>query len=136
MSEKQDLSELLQKALDDIDEIGGSERHLLAQTIGKPTYDKLVSKPRTADLIDRWLSAGPKAKPAATKALSVAIARVADKPDLVRRIEREISDTFDEGGSGTLSAAQHLPKPRNTPLPSIRSGTANGQVIRHPRAWI
>ena len=69
MSEKQDLSDLLQKALDDIDEIGGSERHLLAQTIGQPTYDKLVSKPRTADLIDRWLSAGPKAKPAATKAL-------------------------------------------------------------------
>ena len=44
MTDKQDLGELLRQALDDIDEIGGSERHLLAQTIGRPTYDALVSK--------------------------------------------------------------------------------------------
>ena len=68
---------------------------LLAQTIGKPTYEKLISKPRTADLVDRWLNASGKAKGPATKALAIAIGRVADKPELVSRIERELGDAFD-----------------------------------------
>ena len=98
---KQGLDELLQQALDDIDEVGGRERHLLVQTIGRPTYDKLISKPKGADLVDRWLSATGKAKAPATKALAVAIARTADRADLTGRIEREIGDAFDEGREST-----------------------------------
>ena len=96
MTDEQSLDELLRQALDDIDEVGGRERHLLRETIGAPTYDKLISKPRTADLVDRWLSASAKAKGAATKTLAVQIARVADKPELLSRIEREINDNFSE----------------------------------------
>jgi hypothetical protein len=84
------------KRLDDIDEGGGRERHLLRETIGKPTYDKLISKPKTAAIVEQWEAASTKTKPAATKALSIAIAKTADKPELAKRIEREIGDAFDE----------------------------------------
>ena len=86
MTDKQDLGELLRQALDDIDEIGGSERHLLAQTIGRPTYDALVSKAKGETLVGRWIDATGKAKAPATRALALQIARVADKPELVARI--------------------------------------------------
>jgi hypothetical protein len=95
MTDKQELGELLQTALSEIDEAGGRERHLLSQTIGKPVYEKLLSKSKTSDLLDRWLAATGKAKGPATKALSIAIAKVADKPELVSRIERELGDSFD-----------------------------------------
>ena len=58
------------------------------------------------------------------------IARVADKPELLSRIEREINDNFSECRT---SAAQHLPKPENTPLPSIKSGTDSVQVYQAPK---
>ena len=94
---KQSLAEILADQLDQIDEIGGSERHLLAQTIGRDAYDALVSKAKGANLLDRWIAATGKAKAPATKALALQIARVADKPELVKRIEREIGDAFDDG---------------------------------------
>lgn len=95
MTGNRDLSELLLSALNEIDAAGGREKHLLMQTIGRPAFDKMMSKPKTADLIDRWLSATGKAKPAATRALALAIAKTADRADLTDRIEREIGDAFD-----------------------------------------
>lgn len=95
MTDQQDLSELLQQALDAVNEAGGTEKHRLLQVIGKPAFDRMMSKPKTADLIDRWLDASSKAKPAATRALSLAIARTADRADLVSRIENEIGDAFE-----------------------------------------
>ena len=92
---KQDLGELLKEALDAIDESGGEERHLLAQTIGRDVYDKLISKPRTENLIHRWLNATGRAKRPATKALAIAIARLEDTPEKVSRIENELADSFD-----------------------------------------
>jgi len=55
-----------------------------------------VSKQRTADLVDRWENASAKTKPAAIRALSIAIAKTSNRPELLKRIESEISDTFDE----------------------------------------
>jgi hypothetical protein len=98
---KQSLAEILADQLDQIDELGGPERHQLAQVIGRETYDAMIAKPKTADLVDRWLDATGKAKGAATKTLAVAIARVADRADLTNRIEREINDAFDDGSTPT-----------------------------------
>lgn len=95
MSETQDLAELLQQALGEIDEAGGREKHLLRQTIGKPAFDKMMSKQRTADLIDRWEKASGKAKALATRALALAIAKTADRGDLVDRIHNELNDAVD-----------------------------------------
>ena len=53
------LAEILIRCLNEIDEIGGEERHLLAQTIGRDAYDHMMSKQRTADLIDKWLDGWP-----------------------------------------------------------------------------
>jgi hypothetical protein len=108
MSENQDLSELLQRALSDIDEVGGSERHLLRQVIGKDAYDGMMSRERSADLIDRWLNACGKAKPAATKALAIGIARHADRADLTDRIEREIGDAFEVEPEKARANRDHL----------------------------
>lgn len=96
MTDKQPLGELLLHALDAIDEVGGPERHQLVQVIGRDAYEALIAKPKGADLVGRWLDAGSKAKPAATKALAIAIAKVANKPELLSRIESEIHDAFDE----------------------------------------
>ena len=96
---KQSLAEILADQLDQIDELGGPERHQLVQVIGRDAYEALITKPKGADVVSRWLDASGKAKAPATKALSVAIARAADKPELVKRIEREIGDAFDDGSA-------------------------------------
>jgi hypothetical protein len=95
MSDKQDLSELLLTALNDIEAMGGPERAQLADLIGKKVYDGMLTKPRLASVIDRWVEASPKHKAAATKTLAIAIARHADKPELLARIERELGDAFE-----------------------------------------
>ena len=97
MSDKQDLGELLREALEGIEAIGSADRARLADLVGRDTYDKLISKPRGADLVDRWEAASAKTKPAAIKALSVAIARTANKPALLDRIQTELHDAFDDG---------------------------------------
>ena len=66
---KQSLAEILADQLDQIDEIGGSERHLLAQTIGREPM-KRSFKAKGANLLDRWIAATGKAKAPATKALA------------------------------------------------------------------
>src|SRR5262249_52855483 len=92
------LGFILGKALNEISNIGGRDRALLAQTIGRGTYDRLLSKASTRRAIDTWLDASPKTKPAATRLLSTAIARELDTPDLIERMVREITDQdpFDE----------------------------------------
>jgi hypothetical protein len=122
---KQSLAEILAEQLDQIDEIGGSERHQLAQVIGRDAYDAMLSKPKTAAVIDRWLDATGKAKGAATKALSIAIARVADKPQLVARIHREISDSFDET-SPDAGSNPDLARRAQTPAKAKNGAVARG----------
>jgi hypothetical protein len=115
MSDKQDLSELLLAALNNIEEMGGPERAQLAEIVGRPAYDRLTSGTRGADLVERWVAAGGKTKPAATKALSIYIAKIADKPDLVDRITREIGDSFEidlplaKGAGASPEARQRAP---------------------------
>ena len=92
---KQSLAEILADQLDQIDELGGPERHQLVQVIGRDAYESLIAKPKGADVVTRWLGASGKAKGPATRALALQIARVADKPELVKRIESEIADSFD-----------------------------------------
>ena len=128
MTDKQDLGELLREALDDIDEVGGRERHLLRETIGAPTYDRLISKPRTADLVDRWLSATGKAKAPATKTLAVAIAKTADRADLTGRIERELNDAFDERSEST----ERNPTPREAKNHAVNQ-RRNGQRVSYEK---
>ena len=94
---KQSLAEILADQLDQIDELGGPERHQLVQVIGRDAYEALITKPKGADVVSRWLGASGKAKAPATRALALQIARTADKPELVKRIEREIGDAFDDG---------------------------------------
>ncbi len=124
---KQSLAEILADQLEQIDEIGGPERHLLAQTIGRDAYDALVTKAKGANLLARWIAATGKAKAPATKALALQIARVADKPELVKRIEREIGDAFDDG-----SDAQEV-KLINTAQLSSSARTDSAWLTKSPK---
>ena len=89
------LGDILIRCLNEIDEVGGSERHLLRETIGADAYNALISKAKGENLLHRWLNASPKTKPVATKALALHIARIADRADLVGRIEHEIAEAFE-----------------------------------------
>jgi hypothetical protein len=80
--QRQELGEMLSEALDAVAEFGGPDRYGLAQVLGREVYDSLMSKQKTADLIDRWLRASPRTKPAATRALALGIARHVDDPSL------------------------------------------------------
>jgi hypothetical protein len=127
MVEKRPIGAILQEALEAIEEVGGPDRHMLREVIGKPAYEKLISKAKGADLIDRWLNATGKAKGPATKALSVAIAKVADRPELISRIEREIGDAFD------ISPAEKLKKTANSRETSKRA-PAPAETKKHAEA--
>jgi hypothetical protein len=120
MTDREPIGEILRRALQDIDDAGGPERHQLRELIGQKTYDAMMAKQRTADLIARWLDAGPKPKGAATRALAVGIARQSDRPELIARIEREIGDAFD----------LPVPKKANRPLKVERAPT----VKKHAEA--
>jgi hypothetical protein len=74
--DKNSLAFILSRAVAEIDELGGRERHRLAQTLGRENYDKLMQKPAVARAIDGWLSASPKTKAAAGKVLAVRIAKL------------------------------------------------------------
>jgi hypothetical protein len=125
MTDNQPLSEILIEALNDIAEAGGRDRHLLRQTIGKPAFDALISKPKGSDLVDRWLNASDKAKPAATRALSVFIARVADKPDLVDRITNEIGDAFEIPTKKSTKVGPSLEPGEREPIQTAEEKQAN-----------
>ena len=47
------LADILIRCLNEIDEVGGKERHLLRKTIGRDAYDALISKQRSEDLMQR-----------------------------------------------------------------------------------
>jgi hypothetical protein len=74
--------------------------------IGKDAFNALTSKPKGADLLDRWINTSGKAKAPATKALALQIARIADRADLADRIEREIRDAFEIERSPTPAEAK------------------------------
>jgi hypothetical protein len=108
--QRQELGEMLSEALDAVAEFGGPDRYGLAQVLGREVYDSLMSKQKTADLIDRWLRASPRTKPAATRALALGIARHVDDPSLVAQIERDLNEEF-----GTdLGGASHRKQGTNT----------------------
>ena len=53
------LADILIRCLNEIDEVGGSERHLLRETIGADAYNALISKAKGEDLLHRWLNCQP-----------------------------------------------------------------------------
>jgi hypothetical protein len=116
------LSSILLKAFNEINELGGKERHTLSQVLGRENYDKLLAKPSVARAVDNWQSSSDKTKGAATRLLALSIARAADTPELAARIEREIRDAsvdpFDTGRSAAT--------PSRIPTPS--------QVVKHRAA--
>jgi hypothetical protein len=125
MSDKQSIGEILAQALSEIEDIGGRDRHQLSQLIGRDTYDRLVASAKGSALLDRWEAASAKTKPAAVKALSVAVAKVANKPELLKRIESEIHDSFDEppeAGSSAESSKRTTTPDRTKKPAAARNG--------------
>jgi hypothetical protein len=104
------LAFILQRAHAEIDELGGRERHRLSQVLGRTNYDKLMEKPAVSKAIDTWLSATPKTKNTAGRMLAIQIAKVAEEPKLVSRIENGLKeaseDYFDTGRSLQIGARQ------------------------------
>jgi hypothetical protein len=86
------LSFILGKALRDIENVGGLTRAKLADLVGRDRYNMLLSKPRVADAIDRYVTASPQTKKAAGKMLAMHVARSSDRADLADRVERELAD--------------------------------------------
>ena len=112
------LGSILSSALDEINEAGGRDQHLLRSVIGKGAFDALPQRQSTAKALDAWLNASPQTKPQATRLLAIAIARAADKPHLVARIEREIadSDVFASKPDAVASPLKATPvKPQQRP---------------------
>jgi hypothetical protein len=84
------LGAILSEAIADVEAAGGREAHLLRGVIGKGAFDSLPARKSTAQVWQAWRDAPPHAKP--HRWLAIAIARAADKPHLVDRIQREIAD--------------------------------------------
>jgi hypothetical protein len=84
------LPSILGAALAEIEADGGREANLLKGVIGKGAFDSLPARKSTAQAWQAWRDAPAHAKP--HRLLAIAIARAADKPHLVDRIVREISD--------------------------------------------
>jgi hypothetical protein len=116
------LSSILFKAFNEINELGGRERHTLAHTLGRENYDRLMKRPGVAKAADTFLSASPTTKKAAAKVLAVRIAQAADEPKLVDRIQRELWDAFQDD----IDTAKSRGSPVKPPTPS--------QIRNHARA--
>jgi hypothetical protein len=84
------LGAILSEAVADVEAAGGREAHLLRGVIGRATFDQLPARKSTAQAWQAWRDAPAQAKP--HRLLAIAIARAADKPHLVDRIQREITD--------------------------------------------
>jgi hypothetical protein len=84
------LSSILGEAVADVESAGGREAHLLRGVIGRAAFDSLPARKSTSQAWQVWRDAPAHAKP--HRLLAIAIARAADKPHLVDRIVREISD--------------------------------------------
>jgi hypothetical protein len=102
-TDRNSLAFILSRAVAEIDELGGRERHRLSQVLGRSNYDKLIQKPAVSKAIDTWLSATPKTKNTAGRMLAIQIAKVAEEPKLVSRIENGLKeaseDYFDVGNN-------------------------------------
>jgi hypothetical protein len=122
------LGFILGKALKDIENVGGLTRARLADLVGHDRYNMLLSKPRVADAIDRYLTASPQTKKAAGKMLAMHVARSSDHPDLVGRIERELADTFPDE-YGQPPRLQRLGKEQ---LTKVRAQQKSGQRVADP----
>jgi hypothetical protein len=122
------LGFILGKALKDIENVGGLTRARLADLVGHDRYNMLLSKPRVADAIDRYVTASPQTKKAAGKMLAMHVARSSGHADLVDRIERELADTFPDE-YGQPSRLQRLGKEQ---LTKVRSQQRSGQRVADP----
>jgi hypothetical protein len=119
--QRQELGKILAEALDAVAEFGSPDRHSSAQVLGRETYDSLMSKQKTADLIDRWLSASPRTKPAATRALALGIARHVDDADLAptsrARNNRRVCQCRRRGRTPTNPRRDHAAQRSTKPAP-------------------
>ena len=61
-------------------------------------------------------------KPAATKALAVGIAKVASKPELIKRIHAEITDAFDVPDAGPDTAESRAAPDKSRKQATARRG--------------
>jgi hypothetical protein len=125
MTDSQSLSELLAEALDAVEAMGGPERARLADVIGRPAFDRLTSGERGSGLVDRWINAGGKTKPAATRTLAVYIAKIADRADLVDRITNEIGDAFEIPTEKPKKASHSSETKEGAPTPAEDKTQAN-----------
>jgi hypothetical protein len=130
--DKNSLGYILGQALNEIRDVGGNERHRLTQVISRPVYDRLLERPAASRALDAWLdAAGPKSKKAAGRVLAIQVAKVAQSPELVGRIERELADAFDYGidarrSGGTISTPSQVQKHR-----AAVSQRRNGQRVAY-----
>jgi hypothetical protein len=107
------LGFILGKALKDIENVGGLDRARLRDLVGPDTYDLLLQKPKVFEAVDRYLTASPGTKRAAGRMLAMHIARTTEHPEVLDRIERELSDTFADG-YGPPARLQRLGKEQLT----------------------
>jgi hypothetical protein len=139
------LAFILQRAVAEISELGGRKRHRLSQVLGRQNYDKLMS---VAKAINDWEGASDKTKSAASRLLAVHIARAAETPELVGRLQREIQDAsedyFDTGKSRETSSKTKTiaaiifrhprqPKSKNTAMPSISGKPDKRRATNHQK---
>ena len=59
MTDERHISEILVEALDRIDAMGSADRARLADLIGKDVYARMMDKPKTATLVERWEASTP-----------------------------------------------------------------------------
>jgi hypothetical protein len=103
----------------------GLTRARLADLVGRDRYNMLLSKPRVADAIDRYVTASPAMKKAAGRILAMHVARSSDRADLADRVERELADTLPDG-YGQPSRLQRLGKEQ---LTKVRSQQRSGERV-------
>jgi hypothetical protein len=122
------LGFILGKALKDIENVGGLDRARLRDLVGSNTYDLLLQKPKVFEAVDRYLTASPGTKRAAGRMLAMHIARTTEHPEVLDRIERELSDTFADG-YGSPARLQRLGKEQ---LTRVRAQQRSGQRVADP----
>jgi hypothetical protein len=75
-----ELGAILGKALNEVNELGGPQRAMVAGVIGKDAFNTIAGRRSTARALDAWVNATPKTRPAATKMLATAIAHALEVP--------------------------------------------------------
>jgi hypothetical protein len=120
------LGAILSEAIADVEAAGGREAHLLRGIIGRAAFDSLPTRKSTAQAWQAWRDAPANSKP--HRLLAIAIAKAADKPHLVERIVREISDM-----DPFVEQMREIATPsKATPVKAQGHGERAGKVL--PRA--